>query len=56
MADIVNSNQFGNPYFSLTMKKVPNGNLVTDAVQTIVETLEDRSILSKRINEEPITI
>lgn len=56
MADIVDSNQFGNPYFSLTMRKIPNGSLVDDASLSVIETLEDRSILSRKVNEDPITI
>ena len=56
MAETVPSDRIGKPYFSLAMKKVPNGSITDSASATVLSELEDQDVLSEKVNAEPITI
>lgn len=56
MATTVDSQQIGKPYFSLAIKKIPNGNLVNEESENFIQTFEDKNILSSKVNASPITI
>jgi mannose/fructose/N-acetylgalactosamine-specific phosphotransferase system component IIC len=56
MVNTVPSDRVGKPYFSLAMKKVPNGSIPDSASAVVLEELEDVGVLSEKVSAAPITI